>query len=188
MIVALPEETDRDLIDARADLLLGDGGATRNLADTWKRCLREYFELLGETFQAFAARMAEAGEPRDAQTIKSWVGETRSVAPLRFKTVLPLLSELTCDVLPKDSLPQVIAAIEKVYHARAEAAESLVAEIFSGELDLNAASLTVDVDGKELRYALQKVDRCAGVTEVPHELIGRFLRFQDLPSVSQAAA
>jgi hypothetical protein len=132
--------------------------------------------------------MAEAGEPRDVLTIRSWVGDTRSIAPRNYRSVVPLIAELTADEMLASNMAETITAIDRVYRARTDAAERILAEIFSGVLDLSRPRLEVDVEGRRLSFALHRVDRCAGIREVPVELIGRPAQFSHLQSFDVGTA
>jgi hypothetical protein len=70
-----------------------------------------------------------------------------------------------------------VSAAERIYDARAKAAELLLQEIFSGELDLGAERLVLQTPSGELSYALHRIDRCLGVRDVPPELVGRAAKF-----------
>lgn len=179
MLLALPETTDRDLIDARADQLLPEAHNTRAAADCWKRALKRHIDSGEDSFQSFARRMAEAGEPRDAATIRSWAGDTRSIAPRSFRRVVPLLATLTGDNELSSSIPATLAAIDQIYRARAQAAELLLQEIFSNKLDLSGSRLALTVGGHPLSFGLHRVERCAGLRDVPADLIGRAARFSE---------
>ena len=182
MLLALPETTDRDLIDARADQLLVNAGSIRAAADRWKHALKRHFDTRLDTYSSFSLRMSEAGQLRDAFTIRSWANDTRSIAPRNYRTVVPLLARLTGDVELTEGSDATISAIDQIYRARARAAELLIGQIFSGELDLSGPQLEIAVSGRLLTFGLHKVERCAGVREVPIELVGRALNFTEMPT------
>ncbi len=182
MLVALPETTDRDLIDARADQLLADAGSVRAAADRWKLALKRHFEAGRDTYASFSLRMRDAGQSRDAFTIRSWASDTRSIAPRNYRTVVPLLARLTGDAELTEGGDATISAIDQIYRARARAAELLIAQIFSGELDLSGPQLEIAVSGRRLTFGLHKVERCAGVRDVPIELVGRARNFTEMPA------
>jgi hypothetical protein len=188
MLTALPLETDRDLVDAWADKILADGGALRARADSWKVALKRHFTTTGESYAAFARRLAEAGEPRDALTVRSWANDTRSVAPRNYRRMLPLLAELIGDTDLAGRVDDAASAIDAIYRARGEAAEAIVQEIFSGAIDLSQPTISFDVEGRRVVYALARVERIAGVQDVPTELVGRRLRLAELPAHDGAAA
>lgn len=179
MLLALPETTDRDLIDARADQLLGNSGSVRDTADRWKQALKRHFDADRDTYSSFSRRMGEAGESRDPFTIKSWATDTRSIAPRNYRIVVPLLAQLTQDPQLADGVDKTISAIDQIYRARARAAELLIEQIFSGEIDLSAPRLEIFVSDHRLSFGLHKVERCAGIRDVPIELIGRIRNFTD---------
>lgn len=188
MLIALPLESDRDLVDAWADLMLADGGALRTRAGLWKVALKRHFAATGESYVRFAGRMAEAGERRDALTIRSWANDTRSVAPRSYRRVLPLMAELMNDTELRARLDDTTTAIDDVYRARADAADAIVHEIFSGTIDLSQPTIAFKVEGKRVAYALVRVERLGGIQEVPSELVGRQLRIADLTAQDGAAA
>jgi hypothetical protein len=177
MVLALPEATDRDLIDARADVFLADPEETRTLAGMWKLALKRTFDAGADDPVSFAQRMAAAGEARDSATIRSWVNDSKSVAPRNYRHVVPLLAELTGDEGLVEHLSEVLSSIDLLYRARARAAEALLRDIFSGEIDLDAAHLSVKLSDRDLSFALHRVRRCAGIREVSSDMIGRVLSF-----------
>jgi hypothetical protein len=179
MLLALPETTDRDLIDARADQLLADPSSVRAMADRWKHALKRHFDARRDTYASFSRRMRDAGQARDPFTIRSWANDTRSVAPRSFRTVVPLLARLTGDAELLEGCDATISAIDQIYRARARAAELLIAQIFSGELDLSGSQLEIEVSGHRLTFGLHKVEKCAGLRDVPVELIGRARNFAE---------
>jgi len=128
MLLALPETTDRDLIDARADQLLTDAGSVRAAADRWKQALKRHFDAGFDTYSSFSLRMSEAGQSRDAFTIRSWANDTRSIAPRNYRTVVPLLARLTEDPELTEGCDATISAIDQIYRARARAAELLIGQ------------------------------------------------------------
>jgi hypothetical protein len=177
MLLALPEATDRDLIDARADHFLADPSKTRELAGLWKVALKRRFEAGSEDPQTFSRKMADAGEARDPATIRSWVTDTKSIAPRNYRHVVPLLAQLTGETELIDRLSDVMAAIDLLYRARSRAAEALLRDVFSGEIDLDAPRLSVDLSDRELSFGLHRVRRCAGIREVAVDCIGRLSHF-----------
>lgn len=181
MLLALPETTDRDLVDARADQLLVDAGSVRAAADRWKHALKRHFDAGLDTYSSFSLRMSEAGQSRDAFTIRSWANDTRSIAPRNYRTVVPLLGRLTEDAELTEGGDSTISAIDQIYRARARAAELLIGQIFSGELDLSGPQLEIAVSGRRLTFGLHKVERCAGVRDVPIDLVGRARSFTEMP-------
>jgi hypothetical protein len=188
MLTALPIETDRDLIDAWADRILSDGGTTRARADRWKDALKRHFAATGESYARFAKRMKEAGERRDALTIRSWANDTRSVAPRSYRRVLPLIANLTDDAILQESLDDTTAAIDGIYRVRTEAADAIVREVFSGAIDISQPSIAFEVDGRRVAYALARIERLVGIQDVPSELVGRQLHLADMTIQSGTTA
>jgi hypothetical protein len=176
MVLALPEASDRDLIDARADLFLSDRTKTRQMADLWKIALKRRLTLGAYDLRSFSRKLEQAGEPRSIATLRSWLTDTKTIAPRSYRHVVPLIAELTADNELSAQVSEVLTAIDLIYRARARAAEDLLREVFSGELDLDASYLRFAVDGHEVSFALHKVRRCEGIREVPIELIGRAAR------------
>ncbi len=180
MLLALPEATDRDLIDARADHFLADPSKTRELAGLWKIALKRHFDARLDDPQSFSRKMAEAGEARDPATIRSWVTDTKSVAPRNYRHVVPLLASLTGESGLIDRLSDVLTAIDLLYRARGRAAEALLHDVFSGEIDLNAPRLSVELSDRELSFGLHRVRLCAGIRDVAVDCIGRLSHFSDM--------
>jgi hypothetical protein len=177
MLLALPETTDRDLIDARADQFLANPTKSRELAGIWKLALRRRFDARADDPYSFSQKMAAAGEPRDPATIRSWATDTKSVAPRNYRHVVPLLAQLTGEPDLVDHLPEVLTAIDLLYRARARAAEALLQDVFSGEIDLDAPRLSIQLSDRELSFGLHRVRRCAGIREDAVDCIGRLAHF-----------
>lgn len=177
MLLALPETTDRDLIDARADQFLANPTKSRSLAGFWKLALRRCFDAGADDPYSFSQKMAAAGEPRDPATIRSWATDTKSVAPRNYRHVVPLLAQLTGEKELVDHLPEVLTSIDLLYRARTRAAEALLQDMFSGEIDLDAPRLSIELSDREVSFGLHRVRRCAGVREVAVDCIGRLAHF-----------
>jgi hypothetical protein len=177
MLLALPESTDRDLIDARADQFLADPTKSRELAGLWKLALKRRFDTGADDPYSFSRKMAEAGEARDPATIRSWVTDTKSVAPRNYRHVVPLLAQLSGEKELADRLTEVLTSIDLLYRARTRAAEGLLQDVFSGEIDLDAPRLSVELSDRELSFGLHRVRRCAGIREVAVDCVGRLSHF-----------
>jgi hypothetical protein len=88
---------------------------------------------------------------------------------------IPLISKLCGDPELRENLASVLESAELIYRARAQAAETIVREIFSGDIDLDSDELRFEIDGREVRYVLHRVLRIRGVQRVAVELIGKTL-------------
>jgi uncharacterized membrane protein YkvA (DUF1232 family) len=172
LLLAFPLEGDRDLVDARADQFLENAEQTRRVSSLWKAALCRHFETTGESYAAFSRKMEEAGEPREASTIRLWATKSQSIAPRNFTITVPLISKLTEDEEMRGHLQQILDDIQKIYDARAEAASTIVREIFSGDLNLEAELLTVDIDETTFTYQLQRVAAVKETREIPTEWVG----------------
>jgi hypothetical protein len=176
MVLAVPETTDRDLVDARADQFLPNPARTRMLAGLWKTAIRKRLSEGTDDFQSLSQKMKAAGESRDPATIRSWATDSKSVAPRNYRHVVPLLAQLTGDADLGAQMSEVLSAIDLMYRARERAAEALLHDIFSGEIDIDAPELTVSLPGGALSFALHRVRQCAGIKDVPTDRIGRVER------------
>ena len=172
-LLALPIGGERDLVDVRADRFLDQPAEVRRTADTWKRAVRGYMDRTGIEPPAAARQLAQAGVKRHAATIRSWASTTSTVAPRGYREVLPAVAKLTSDPELVANLPKVLQAIDLIYRARAKAAESIVAELFAGDIDLDAPELSIEHGGSVVRYALHRVQSVGDICDVPHEVIGR---------------
>ncbi|MER8549922.1 DrmE family protein [Mesorhizobium sp. M0684] len=172
-LLALPIGGDRDLIDVRADRFLETAADVRQTAGTWKRAFRRYMDRTGFDSSATARRLAQAGVKRHTATIRSWTSTTATIAPRGYREVLPVVAKLTGDTELLATLPKVLQAIDLIYRARAKAAESIVAELFAGDIDLEAAELKVEHGDSVLRYALHRVQSVGSICDVPHDVVGR---------------
>jgi hypothetical protein len=173
MVLAFSQGTDRDLIDARADQFLPKTGAVRETANIWKEALKKHVEATPSGYSRFAERMAAQGHPRHPLTVRAWMAGTQSIAPKKYRVVVPLIAQLTGSAELKQHLDQVLKSIDLIYRARSEAAEAIVRELFSGEIDLNASTLDFKLNDRVVQYCLYRVRRVAGIQEVPFEIIGK---------------
>lgn len=182
MVLALPLQGDRDLIDVRADQYLSDARRVRAEAALWRTAVRR---AVGDHFQFaqnFASRLAEAGEPRDPGTVRAWTYQTHTVAPRNYRKVVPLIARLTNDTDLTVKVDRVLQSIDLVYRARTFAAEAIVRELFSGEINLDADELRFELSGAEFVYRLHRVRHLGETQEVPLDFIGRVRHFSELPS------
>jgi hypothetical protein len=176
MVLAVPETTDRDLVDARADQFLPSPARTRMLAGLWKTAIRKKLREGTDDFRSLSQKMKVAGESRDPGTIRSWATDSKSVAPRNYKHVVPLLAELTGDSDLGAQMSDVLSAIDLMYRARERAAEALLHDIFSGEINIDAPELTISLPDGAVSFALHRVRQCAGIKDVPTDRIGRVER------------
>lgn len=180
-LLAFPVGGDRDLVDVRADRFLERPADVRKTASTWKVAFRRYMDRTGYDVSTTARRLAQAGVKRHTATIRSWASTTSTVAPRGYREVLPVMAKLTGDTELLASLSKVLQAIDLIYRARAKSAESIVADLFAGGIDLEASELSVEHGGSVLRYALHRVQSVGGICDVPHDVVGRLraLAFSD---------
>ena len=200
MVLALPVSGDRDLVDARADAFLQDADAVRKCADLWRTALKQYLVSQHNPFDAVAAaalhkrmaefskRMAAAGEPRQISTLGTWIYGTQTVAPRNYRHVVPLLAKLTADRELSERCDEVLQSIDLIYRARTRAAEAIIHDLFTGQIDPGASEIRFELDGHELLYNVHRVRRLAGVEEVPVELIGKVGNLSATPTNDRATA
>jgi hypothetical protein len=86
---------------------------------------------------------------------------------------------LTGDAELAAAVSATISAIDQIYRARARAADLLLEQVFSGELDLSGPQLEITVSDRRLIFGLHKVERCVGIRDVPIDLMGRARNFAD---------
>jgi hypothetical protein len=172
-LLAIPRGGDRDLVDARADQFIAQAATVRATASLWKRAMRNYLNRSGLELSAVARRMREAGVSRDAATIRYWTTTTATIAPRGYREVIPVIARLTGDVPLSTRQAEVIQAIDLIYRARSRAAEVIVAELFAGEIDLDAPELTFDLDGAVLRYGLHRIQSLEGLCDAPADVVGK---------------
>ena len=173
MVLAFSWGGDRDLLDARADQFIAHAATVRSAARAWKDALKRHVQPTGASYEDFAKRLAAEGARRDPYTIRTWATHTNSIAPRNYKALVPLIAKLTGDSELQSRLSQVLQAIDLIYRARGQAAEAIVRELFSGEIDVNAGELIFELHGVVVGYSLHRVRALAGIQDVPFELIGR---------------
>lgn len=176
MVLALPVETDRDLVDARADQFLQDPSRVRLAAAMWKDAIRRYIGGDPRGHVRFAKSLSEAGRSREPSTVRSWVSHSATVAPSNYRELIPLIAKLTNDVELKAKCVEVMQSVDQIYRAKSRAADAIVRELFSGAIDTEQDELSFDLNGHKLRYQLRHVKSLAGVRKVPSELIGKSAR------------
>lgn len=176
MVVALPAGGDRDLIDARADQFIDGPGRVRRDAGLWKAALKRFLDDSDEKMRALAKKMSERGQSRDPATIRYWVHYDYTTAPRNYREVIPLISQLTGDPELGARLSECLQGVDLIYRARAKAAQAIVDELFSGEIDITQPALTFDLDGRAVSYDLHRVRRLGELETVPTKVIGKIGR------------
>lgn len=176
MVLALPVETDRDLVDARADLFLTDAVHVRSSAAIWKDAIRRHIANDPVGHIRFAERLTEAGRSRQASTVRSWISQSATVAPSNYRQLIPLIARLTSDAELQLNFKEVMQSVDQIYRAKSRAAAAIVRELFSGVIDKEQDELVFDLNGHQVKYQLRRVKSLAGIRKVPVELIGRSSR------------
>jgi uncharacterized membrane protein YkvA (DUF1232 family) len=177
-LLALPINNDRDFIDARADLILRDASRTRHLSSLWREALKRFLNQPGRTLNDIARKFAEIGVHRDVTTFRSWILGTSTIAPRGFREVIPKIVAITNDQILSENLSIVLNSIEIIYKARSEAAEAIVKEVFSGDIDLDADE--VSLGSGSSRYAIRRIRSIEGMLDVPFDMIGKARSFTDV--------
>ena len=179
LLLAFSVESDRDLIDGRADEYLEHAQHIRQLASMWKAAIRRYLSNPAHSLNEISRRMGDKGQRRLPNTIHLWVTHSSTIAPRAYRRTIPIIADITDDRELKNSMREVLSAVDLLYRARQKAAAALVTEIFSNKIDLNAAELVFDIGGSRIRYELHRIRSIEGVVDVPHELIGRIHHIED---------
>jgi hypothetical protein len=180
MILAFPTGGDRDLVDARADQYLPDPERIRSHAALWKAALRRHLSLNQRQLADFSEKLAAAGEPRAPSTVRSWITQTHTVAPMNYRVVVPLIARLTKDPELTAKLTEVLQSVDLIYRATGYTAEAIIRELFSGQINLDSDELHFQLGGTEITYSLHRVNRLAGIQEVPVEIIGQIGHLADV--------
>lgn len=176
-LLAVPIGGDRDLIDARADQFIAEAEQVRRLAATWKDAMRRYMERHRLEPAAAARRLRDAGVARGPATIRSWTAASATIAPRGYRDVVPVIARLTGDLVLKSRLAEVLQAVDLIYRARSRAADAIVAELFAGDIDLDAPELRFDLNGVAIRYGLHRVQSMDGLCNAPADVIGKIRTF-----------
>lgn len=185
MVLAFSLGADRDLIDAKADQFLADADTVRQCAALWKTALRRNVGEDDGSIVELCRRMSEAGHSRDPMTVRFWIRYDHTIAPRNYRTVIPLLGALTEDNELKSRESEVLQAVDLLYRARTRAAEAIIGQLFSGEIDLAQPTLTFSIEDKQIQYALHRIRRIGDICSVPADMIGKLSPFD---SLSGAAA
>jgi uncharacterized membrane protein YkvA (DUF1232 family) len=173
MVLAFSAGGDRDLVDARADQYMANPSHVRSRAGLWKTALKRHVSLEHNEQSQFSQKLAAAGQPRAPATVRAWITHTHAVAPMNFRAVVPLIARLTGDGELSAKLDEVLQSIDLIYRARARAAEAIVRELFSGQINLDLAELCFELGDTKVRYFLHRINRLAGIQEVPIDIIGK---------------
>lgn len=176
-LLAIPIGGDRDLIDARADQFIAEADKVRRLAATWKGAMRRYMERHRLEPAAVTRRLRDSGVARGPATVRSWTAASATIAPRGYREVVPIIARLTGDPALKSGLAEVLQAIDLIYRARSRAADAIVAELFAGDIDLNASELRFDLNGAVIRYGLHRVESMNGLCDAPADVIGKVRTF-----------
>lgn len=184
-LIALPMQTDRDLIDERADRFLTSAPLIRKTANLWKTYLRLYFEQTGIDYETFASRLEEVGEGRSVQTIRSWTHNSLSIAPRNHMQTLTKIARITNQSKFREDLPRILESIASIYHARSLAAADLVKRITSGQIDLNARFLDVETSDSTHQFQLHRIKRIGDLHDVPTDLVGRVIDSEEILSLGR---
>ena len=178
MVLAFSAGDSRDLVDARADQYLQTPEAVRRYADMWRQALRQSASTNSE-MSKISASLTAAGQPRSVSTVRAWVTQTHTLAPMNYRNVIPLIAELTGNAELKANSGRVLQSIDLIYRARVRAAEAIVTELSSGQLSIDAEDISFQIEGRTVQYKLHRIASVAGVQEVPLELIGRVAAIDD---------
>lgn len=172
-LLAIPLGGDRDLVDAKADQFLPTPADTRRTAGIWRVAIRKYMDRASLDVAAFARELKRSGVNRHPMTIRSWISGSSTVAPRGYREVLPILVAITKDHEMGRALQEILQSIDLIYRARQRAADHIVADLFSGDIDLRASEIRVEHEGAALRYALHRVKDVGDICDMPHEILGR---------------
>jgi hypothetical protein len=172
-LLAIPLGGDRDLVDAKADQFLATPADTRRTAGIWRVAIRRFIDRTGLDVAAFAHELQRLGISRHPMTIRSWISGSSTVAPRGYREVLPTLVAVTKDSEMDSALQEILQSIDLIYRARQRAADHIVADLFSGEIDLHASEIRVEHEGAAIRYALHRVKDVGDICDMPHEILGR---------------
>lgn len=184
MVLAFSAGGDRDLIDARSDQYLANPSHIRTCADLWRAALKRHVSLDHNEHSQLSQRLGAAGQPRAPATVRAWMTQTHTLAPMNFRSVVPLIARLTGDRELTVKLGEVLQSIDLIYRARARAAEAIVRELFSGQINLDSDELCFELGDTKIRYFLYRINRLAGIREVPVEIIGKVGHVHGLERVS----
>ena len=180
IVLAFSRGGDRDLVDARADQFMERAERIRNSANRWKMALKRFLKPNWNDYVAFAQKLSEMGEGRDPSTIRAWATRTSSVAPMNFRKVVPLIAKITGDQDLQRNMVGTLEAIDLIYRARALAAEAIVNELFSGEINLQESHLVFTVGDTRMVYDLFRIRAVANIEKVAVEQIGKVKRLGDI--------
>ena len=178
-LLAFSVESDRDLIDGKADEYLEHAQHIRRLAAMWKAAIRRYLSNPAHSLKELSRRMGDKGQRRLPNTIYLWVTHSSTIAPRAYRRTIPIIADIMGDRELKKSMQEVLSAVDLLYRARQKAAAALVTEIFSNTIDLNAAELVFEIGDSRIRYELHRIRSIEGDVEVPHDLIGRIHHIED---------
>jgi hypothetical protein len=106
---------------------------------------------------------------------------------MNYKLVIPLIATLTNDADLKRTMASSLEAVDLMYRARGLAAQAIVREVFSGEIDLNSRYLSFQIGGSTVKYNLLRIRAVAGIQEIPVDRIGKIQYLHEAQGYSRLA-
>lgn len=116
----------RDLIREVADELIEDG--QRQLSGLWRVALRNYMNENAVSDESMCSRLRAAGCKSQSQAISNWIHDDNMIAPLQYRTDVPIIAEVTGDESLKSQLQTVVKAIHSVRSAHQQKAPRVIAK------------------------------------------------------------
>ncbi len=179
-ILAFPTSKAGDLLDSLADEILENSPDIRRLAGLWRTSLREYMQRKKINAPLLNRELQEIGIERHIATVNHWLFTDETVAPRSWRREIPLIGKLTARKELTENFPSVAEAIDRIYQARREAADQLLEQLRTGEIDLEHGLLTATIRETTIGYRVLRVARIESKLDVAAELVGKLHSVSDL--------
>ena len=182
-ILAFPTSSAGDLLDSLADEILENSPNVRRMAGLWRSTLREYMIKNKIDPSSLNQKLRHIGVERHIATLRHWLFTDETIAPRSWRREIPLIGKLTGSTDITSNFKRVAEAIERIYQARREAADHLLEQLRTGEIDLERGLLTATIRDKKLDFRVLRIARIESQADVAAELVGKLHSMADLNSM-----
>jgi hypothetical protein len=129
-------ESDSDIIREMADNILRNAGLLykRDIASSWQKSLRRYYENNGNNLVNLYERLMREGCKRHIVTIKNWIFNDNIIGPNDYSD-LNIIARTTGDRVLGENVDEVVEAIKTIRSSHLQAASHLRKKMLSQLMD-----------------------------------------------------
>ncbi len=171
-LLAFPLENNSDLLDVFANRIMESPQEARRLAQLWRTALHRFVEVCDLSVREVQSLLASNGLKRHQVTIRSWLYGGTIVAPLNYQEAIPIIAKVTEDVELNMYVEKVLSSVDLIYRARHRAAKELLKQLIKQNVRVNEGTATVQLEGHQIRYTIQRVQNIDPPVQVSRDLIG----------------